>query len=75
MPKSSKVAKVGIKKEEGFLYFVDKDGDISKVKMNRGGKKKTKKATAKKKTGKKVSLKKVVSSLKKTAKKVSKRKK
>jgi hypothetical protein len=29
----SKVAHVGIKKEEGYFYFVDKEGDISKVKM------------------------------------------
>lgn len=49
MPKTMKVAKVGVKKEDGYLYFVDKDGDISKVKMNRGGKKKApKKAAAKK---------------------------
>ncbi|MFW5990973.1 MAG: hypothetical protein ACOCQX_01965, partial [Candidatus Nanoarchaeia archaeon] len=53
MPKTSKVAKVGIKKEDGYLYFVDKDGDISKVKMNRGGKKKTTKKKAAKKTAKK----------------------
>ncbi len=40
---SQKVAKVGIKKEQGFLYFVDKDGDISRAKMARGGQKKKKK--------------------------------
>lgn len=40
---SQKVAKVGIKKELGFLYFVDKDGDISRAKMARGGQKKKKK--------------------------------
>ena len=34
-----KVAKVGIKKEKGFLYFVDKQGDISSAKMARGDKK------------------------------------
>ena len=45
-----KVAKVGVKKKNGFLYFVDKKGDISMVKMNRGGKKKkAKKKKAKKK--------------------------
>lgn len=38
-----KVAKVGVKKKDGFLYFVDKHGDISMVKMNRGGKRKKKK--------------------------------
>ncbi|MEN3014090.1 MAG: hypothetical protein ABDH23_05720 [Endomicrobiia bacterium] len=36
---AEKVAKVGVKKEDGYLYFVDKDGDISRVKMARGGKK------------------------------------
>jgi hypothetical protein len=37
-----KVAKVGIKKKNGYLYFIDKQGDVSMVKMNRGGKKKKK---------------------------------
>ncbi len=37
-----KIAKVGIKKEPGFLYFVDKDGDISRAKMARGGQKRKK---------------------------------
>lgn len=36
---AQKVAKVGIKKEPGYLYFVDKRGDISRVKMARGAKK------------------------------------
>ena len=36
---AEKVAKVGVKREEGYLYFVDKDGDISRAKMARGGKK------------------------------------
>lgn len=34
-----KVAKAGVKKEGGYLYFVDKQGDISRAKMARGGKK------------------------------------
>ena len=38
--KAKKVAKVGIQKEAGYLYFVDSDGDISKVKANRKGRKK-----------------------------------
>jgi hypothetical protein len=53
---ASKVVKCGIKKEKGYLYFIDKDGDVSKAKMARGGKKKkkaAKKKTAKKKTTKK----------------------
>ena len=36
---AQKVAKVGIKKEKGYLYFVDKKGDISAAKMARGNKK------------------------------------
>lgn len=38
--KTEKVAKVGIKKEDGWLYFIDKSGDISRAKLNRGGRKK-----------------------------------
>ena len=34
-----KVAKVGVKKEKGYLYFLDKQGDISAAKMARGGSK------------------------------------
>lgn len=34
-----KVAKVGIKKQKGYLYFVDKQGDISCAIMARGSKK------------------------------------
>ena len=36
---AKKVCKCGVKKEKGFLYFVDKKGDISKAKMARGNKK------------------------------------
>ena len=39
---AEKVAKVGVKREEGYLYFVDKSGDISRAKMARGGTKKKK---------------------------------
>lgn len=35
-----KVCKCRVKKKNGYLYFVDKQGDVSMVKMNRGGKKK-----------------------------------
>ena len=34
-----KVAKVGIKKKDGFLYFVDKKGNVACAKMARGKKK------------------------------------
>ena len=40
---AQKVAKVGVKKQSGFLYFVDKNGDVSRAEMARGGKKKGKK--------------------------------
>lgn len=36
---AEKVAKVGVKKEKGYLYFVDKKGDVSCAKMARGAKK------------------------------------
>lgn len=36
---AQKVAKAGVKREEGFLYFIDKQGDIARAKMARGGKK------------------------------------
>jgi len=62
---AQKVAKVGVKKESGYLYFVDKDGDISRAKMARGAAKKKKKS-AKKKTAKKKAK-------KKTAKKKKRR--
>lgn len=37
---AEKVAKVGVKKVAGYLYFVDRNGDISRAKMARGGRKK-----------------------------------
>ena len=36
---AQKVAKVGVKKAKGYLYFVDKRGDVSRAKMARGKKK------------------------------------
>lgn len=36
---AEKVAKVGVRKESGYLYFVDKQGDVSRARMARGGKK------------------------------------
>ena len=36
---AEKVAKAGVKRAEGFLYFIDKAGDVSRAKMARGGKK------------------------------------
>jgi hypothetical protein len=34
---AEKVAKVGVKKQNGYLYFIDKQGDISCATMARGG--------------------------------------
>lgn len=39
---AEKVAKVGVRKEKGWLYFVDKKGDVSRAKMARAGRKKVK---------------------------------
>lgn len=36
---AKKVAKVGIKREKGYLYFVDKKGNVGRAKMARGRKK------------------------------------
>lgn len=36
---AKKIAKVGIKREKGFLYFIDKQGDVSCAVMARGNKK------------------------------------
>lgn len=30
-----KIQKLGVRKEEGYLYFVDKDGDVSRTRMSR----------------------------------------
>ncbi len=35
---ASKVAKLGIKKEDGWLYYLDKRGNVSRAKMGRGRK-------------------------------------
>ena len=52
---AQKVAKVGVKKEKGYLYFVDKQGNVSRAAMSRAGRKKGK---AKKELVKKVGVKK-----------------
>jgi len=36
---AEKVTKLGVEREEGFLYYVDKEGDVSRTPMARGGKK------------------------------------
>lgn len=36
---ADKVMKVGAKREKGYLYYIDKQGDVSCAKMARGNKK------------------------------------
>ena len=36
---SQKVMKVGVKRAKGYLYYLDKQGNVSRAKMARGGKK------------------------------------
>lgn len=35
---AEKVAKAGVRREKGYLYFVDKKGNISRARMARGRK-------------------------------------
>ncbi|MBI2670568.1 hypothetical protein HYX18_01125 [Candidatus Woesearchaeota archaeon] len=35
---AEKVAKVGVKRQAGYLYFVDKHGNVGRAKMARAGK-------------------------------------
>jgi len=39
---AKKVAKVGVKKQKGYLYFIDKKGNVARAKMSRGKNKKGK---------------------------------
>ncbi len=48
---AEKVAKVGVKKASGFLYFVDKKGNVARAKMARGKKKGKAKIELVEKTG------------------------
>ena len=34
---ATKVARTGIKREKGWLYYLDKKGHVSRAKMARGG--------------------------------------
>ncbi|MBW2993777.1 hypothetical protein KY317_04345 [Candidatus Woesearchaeota archaeon] len=45
------IAKTGIKREKGYLYFVDKKGNVSRAKMARGRKKGKSKIQLVKKVG------------------------
>jgi len=35
---ATKIAKLGLKKEDGWLYYLDKRGNVSRAKMGRGRK-------------------------------------
>jgi hypothetical protein len=35
---AEKVTKCGITRQTGYLYYIDKQGDVSRAKMARGGK-------------------------------------
>ena len=48
---AQKVAKVGIKREAGYLYFLDKKGNVARAKMARGKKKGKSKITVVAKVG------------------------
>lgn len=53
---AEKVTKLGVKRQKGFLYFIDKDGDVSRASMSRGatktkGSEKVSKAKLKKEAG------------------------
>ena len=45
------IAKTSVKREKGYLYFLDKKGDVAKVQMKRAGKKANKKQTVVAKCG------------------------
>ncbi len=36
---AQEIAKAGVKRASGYLYYIDKQGDVSRAKMARGGKK------------------------------------
>ncbi len=65
--KSTKVVDAGIEMDTAFIYFLDKDGDVSRAKRAVGGQKRKKKA--KKKVAKKKPAKKKKAAKKKAAKK------
>lgn len=39
---ATKIEKLGIKREKGWLYYMDKNGNVARAKMSRGGKSKSK---------------------------------
>ena len=55
---SQKIAKIGVKRQHGYLYFVDKQGDVSRTQMALGKKRGKAVITVKKEKVAKVGLKK-----------------
>ena len=45
------IAKTKVKREKGYLYFLDKKGNVARVQMKRAGKKTNKKQTVVAKCG------------------------
>ncbi len=72
---AQKVLKCGVEREKGYLYFIDKDGDISRSKMARGGTKKAKPAAKKAAAAKKTVVKKAAAAKKAVVKKTPVKKK
>ena len=72
--KSKKVDDAGIEMDPGYIYFLDKDGDVSRARRAVGGQKR-KKAPKKKKVAKKKVAKKKAPKKKKVAKKKAPKKK
>jgi hypothetical protein len=78
--KQEKVADGGFNQDNNYIYFLDKDGDVSRAARAVGGQKRSKKAKAKKvakkpvkKAVKKVAKKPVKKAAKKVVKKVAKK--
>ena len=69
--KPEKVADGGFEMDNNYIYFVDKDGDVSRAKRAVGGQKRKKPP---KKAAKKAAKKKVKKAAKKAAKKPAKKK-
>lgn len=72
--KPEKVADGGFEMDHDYIYFVDKDGDVSRAKRAVGGQKRKKTAAKKKPAARKPAKKKKKAAAKKPAKKKGKKK-
>ena len=72
------VLKTDLSRDKGFLYYIDKNGDVCSTKMSRGGtarkKKNARKTAARKKAAAKRTTKKKATKKKATKKKATKKK-